>query len=126
MAIAFECPGCGRRIIVNDSMGGERVRCPKCKKLRTVPEEQPNDVKAPRAKQRDEVLASRGKSILPKVLMWWAFGFVLMGLGIGMYFIRRIGEFEIVLAPFIFGSIFVALGLGLIGRGFWLLVLGES
>lgn len=47
MAIALECPGCGKRLRMNDSQAGRRVKCPHCQTLFEAPHEHPGAAVAP-------------------------------------------------------------------------------
>jgi hypothetical protein len=49
VAIAFDCPECGKTIRVKDELGGQKGKCPKCDKVVRIPfveilPEQPEDI----------------------------------------------------------------------------------
>lgn len=53
MAIEVTCEGCGNTLTVDDSMAGKRGKCPSCKTVLVVPEEDAYEVEASEAEDED-------------------------------------------------------------------------
>ncbi len=65
MSIPYQCDGCGEKLRVKDDLAGQRVRCPSCKYLQTVPDAPPPEPRRSRRRRRREVAKGSGKYFDP-------------------------------------------------------------